>query len=121
VLQFSFFDNALCRSLAPSVPSAKFEEISHQLSSLNMPAALYFARSSHHDVDALLRLGKVAGSVLHSHISCPQPDTLDNLDMRVFLIGCALASGFSMVRRENDLFEVFCNVLHSAYTRCTSC
>jgi hypothetical protein len=64
---------------------------------LDAAAALYFARSAHHDAQALLRIGKVAGLLLHSQISCPQPDTLEFFDFRVFFIGCMLASGFALV------------------------
>ncbi len=77
--------------------SSKLEETAHQLSSLDIPAALFFARSAHHDVQALLKLGQAAGSVLHSQISCPQPESLEIIDLRVFFIGCMLASGFALV------------------------
>ena len=77
--------------------SSKMEETAHQLSSLDTPAALFFARSAHHDVQALLQFGKVAGTVLHSQISCPQATPLEFIDLRVFFIGCMLMSGFAMV------------------------
>jgi len=64
---------------------------------LDIPAALFFARSAHHDVQALLLVGQAAGSVLHSQISCPQPDALEMVDLRVFFIGCMVASGFALV------------------------
>lgn len=52
-----------------AVLSSKLEETAHQLSTLDSAAALFFARSAHHDVQALLQIGKAAGSALHSQIS----------------------------------------------------
>jgi hypothetical protein len=86
--------------------SSKWEEASHQLSSLDAAAAFFFARSAHHDVQALLRIGKVAGSLLHSQISCPQPDAPEIFDLRVFFIGCMLTSGFVLVSRTRARFVV---------------
>ena len=80
--------------------SSKLEETAHQLSTLDIPAALFFARSAHHDVQALLQIGQIAGSVLHSQISCPQPDALEIIDFRMFFIGCMVASGFALVSRK---------------------
>jgi hypothetical protein len=64
---------------------------------LDAPAALFFARSAHHDVQALLQIGKKAGAALHSRVSCPQSSSVEMIDLRVFFIGCILMSGFIMV------------------------
>jgi hypothetical protein len=45
--------------------SSKLEETAHQLSTLDSAAALFFARSAHHDVQALLQIGKVSYSQQH--------------------------------------------------------
>jgi hypothetical protein len=102
--------------------SSKLEETAHQLSSLDIPAALFFARSAHHDVQALLKIGQAAGSVLHSQISCPQPESLEIIDWRVFFIGCMLASGFALVSTVCLVFVVdHLRCVDTCRSACTPC
>ncbi len=68
VLRCSLFAAIVRAFITPPPPasattiSSKLEETAHQLSTLDSAAALFFARSAHHDVQALLQIGKVINS-----------------------------------------------------------